>query len=196
MRTIFTMGFAARENFRPFNPYQTRYLGQGSEPPMSESDRNQLLNDLIAAGDHFQAVSNWVNAHPNLAQALGNDYQTFQNYMSNISPLGSVAASVQQRLASPDPSIWVIPATDYNATQNWITFANAMFGLIGAHSGGGLTTPGAAIPNQVPGLPGVTLTPVRGQVPVGTPAPAAGIPPLAIGIGAAAVVGLLVVALG
>lgn len=144
MKSMFTMGFASHDFFgaRPF-------LGQ-AEPALSENERNRLLADLSLAGDKFKAVNDWIQNHPNQAADLGPDFTNFQNYLNNASAFAETAASVAQRLTSQDASAWVVPATDWNATQNWMLFANQVYNIVVRHP---TKTPTAVAPGAAAAKP-------------------------------------------
>ena len=160
MKTLFQMGFASREFFGMAGPF----LAQ-AEPALSVNERNRLLADLNLAADKFKAVNDWIQNHPNQQAELGPDFTNFQNYLGNASAFASTAAIVAQRLSLDDPTAWNVPATDWNSTQNWMTFANQLYNIVVKH------------PTKIP----------AGGVP---PAAAGGPSPLAIGAAAAGALAL------
>jgi len=179
---MFQMGFASKDLFGLMNPY----MGQ-AEAPLSNTDRNKLLDDISVAGDKLQAINAWLESHPNQQTDLGADYSAFKAALDNSSSFSSTAAAVSQRLASDQPANWVVSATDWNASDNWILFINQVYAIIQRHSAIAPTSP---IPGARPGTPG--------YVAPGAARPAAGgspMSPLAIGATAVGVVGLLAILL-
>lgn len=125
MRTMFTVQGAGS---RPI------FMGQASgTDQISEAERNKLLNDLADAGDKLTAINAWIQSHPNAQAALGSDYQQYQDASSNMSHFGATAATVQQKLASMDPSIWVVSAQEWNDTTSWITFVGMIYAIVQRH---------------------------------------------------------------
>lgn len=170
MRTIFTIQGAGS---------RAAFLGQGSgTDQISETERNRLLNDLADAGEKLRAMNAWIDSHPNAQAALGADFQAYQDASGNMSRFGSIAATVQQRLASSDPAFWTVTAQQWNDTQNWIQFVTQIYGIIQRHGG-------------TPAVPGAS----RGLLPgVSTPGTTAGIStPLLVagGVGVAVIIGAL-----
>lgn len=189
MRTMFQMGFANKDLFGAMSPF----MGQPVEGPLSEADRNKLTQDIGAAGDKFAAVNAWIQANPNQQAALGADYQNFQNALANSDVFAHTVAAVNQRIASDDRSLWVVQATDWNATTNWIDAVNQLYDIISRH--GAVGTPSAAGSRPL-GPGGVPLPPgaVAPKYPA-APATGASISPLAVGAIGVGVVGLIAIAL-
>lgn len=183
MRTMFQMGFASKDLFGLMNPY----MGQ-ADAPLSNADRNKLLDDIGAAGEKFQAVNAWLQNHPNQQADLGADYQSFKTALDNSSSFASTAAAVSQRLASDQPANWVVSATDWNASNNWIMFVNQVYEIISRHPG---SLPGGIIPVGTPG----TRPGTPGYVAPAAAAAGSPMSPLAIGATAVGVVGLLAILL-
>lgn len=182
MRTIFSMGFASKDLFGAMNPF----MGQ-DEGPMSVADRNGLLQVLGAAADKYAAVSAWIDSHPNKAADLGADFQNFQNALSNAGVFSQPAAAVLQRIASNEPTNWVVPASDWNASSNWATTVDQLYDIVSRHSA---ITPAGSPAGTRPGGTGVPLPPgaIGPRVPV---AASSGPSPLAIGAAAIGAVGLI-----
>lgn len=144
------------------------YMGQTVPTiSISQNDRDKFFADLNRAAEEYKTIAAWRASNGNWQTMLGSDLVKFNSDMSGADAISGNALSVQQKISVPAPTY---PITDQEWTDanQWIIFIDDAFRLMKAH--------GAA--------PQAAIT-----------APAAPISPLAIGVGAAAAVGLIAVLL-
>lgn len=143
-------------------------------------DLDKLVKDMNMSSDKMNAVNTWISNRPQYEQVLGIDLGRWNNLTGdalNEATL-SVITDLQQRFNSPDKTQWVITPGEYQTLIAWENSVGQLYDITLRH------------PELTPGGPKVPL-------PGAKPVPAAAAPaisPLAIGVGAAALIGLIAVA--
>lgn len=164
MRTIFTMGFSGA----PF-------IGQTAPVPDA---KKKLFSDLDQAQDKYAVIDDWKKNHLNLSTTLGPDYDNWQLLAQDDAMYGSVADGVKKAL-DKDPNADIDP-DDQVAATNWVNAVNRMYILMANHTG---TPPAAKAPVASSGGPQ--------NAPAAQGGPSI---PLVVGIGAAALFGVILIA--
>jgi len=165
MRTIFTMGFSG-----------TPFMGQA---PASDANK-KLFADLDQGLDKAAVIDDWKKNHLNLSDVLGSDFENWQLLDQDDRMYGSAADGVKKVL-DKDPNADIDP-DDRIAATNWVNAVNRMYILMANHTGTPVATPKTA----PPGAPGASPAPQAPEKASNTP--------LIVGIGAAAVFGLILIA--
>lgn len=165
MRSLFLMGFQS-------NPF----LGQDTR---SKEERQKLFQDLDQAQDKDVVVEGWKKNHPNLQQDLGQDYDGWMRVSEDDTKYGSAALAVKKAL-DKDPYGDVDP-DDQMAANYWVNAINRLYVIAVNHTGAQAKAPGKA--GNAPGAPGAAP---GGEKGLNTP--------LIVGVGAAAVFGLVLLA--
>jgi hypothetical protein len=198
MRTLFTLGFS-----------RDPFLGQTSSV---SDDRKQLYSDLSQAQDKYAAITDWKKSHLNLSQVLGDDFDNWQMLSQDDDIYGSTADEVKKAL-DKDLNTSIDPG-DMMAADNWVTAINRMYVLMANHTGTPAAAPAPAPQSatSAPSAPAAASQPapssapaVPSNAPKASPgAPAASPAPQAagkasntalyVGVGAAALLGLVLIA--
>lgn len=168
MKTMFTMGFAPQQAVFGFGYHPS--MGQDTGAPMNLTgdSRDKLLSDINRGAEEYKIISNWRATNGNWQMLLGSDLKKFNDDMANGDAFASVALGVQTKLNSTSP--WLISEQEWNDSNSWVIFVDDAMKIMRAH--------GMAAPQVVSAPP--------------APSP---ISPLAVGVGAAAAVGLIAVLL-
>jgi len=197
MRTLFTLGFS-----------RDPFLGQNSS---ISDDRKQLYSDLSQAQDKYAAITDWKKSHLNLSQVLGDDFDNWQMLSQDDDIYGSTADEVKKAL-DKDLNTSIDPG-DMMAADNWVNAINRMYVIMANHTGTPAAAP-APTPPSAPSVPAAASQPTPSSAPAAPSnapkaspgAPAASPAPQAagkasntalyVGIGAAALLGLVLVVKG
>jgi len=175
MRTIFSLGFST-------NPF----MGQDQGQPLSPDAVQKFAVSLSQAVDQYEIIKEWKKNHPNLQADLGNDYDNWTLLSQDDTKYGSAAEGLNDALTS-NPNA-PFSQDDLTAAQNWIQAVNRMYVIMTNHTG----KPVPSAPIQATSSPGSPAGPPGSQSGARTP-PEDTSTPILIGIGATALVALVVV---
>ena len=149
-------------------------FGEMQRPILSPSlgagvDLDQLRTNLQNAQTQMSQLTAWMKARPDYQTALGTDLPRWNGLMVSANNSMNDALAVAQRISSDDSSQWTMTPDEQSNVQNWISTVNLLYQIMTVHSKVPMTpaAAAAAAPNAIS--------------------------PLAIGVGAAAAVGLLAV---
>lgn len=134
-------------------------------------DLDQLRLNLQTAQTKMSALTQWMKNRPDYQTALGTDLPRWNGLMASANNSMSDALAVAQRISSEDSSQWTMTPEEQTNVNNWISTIDLLYGIMLVHS-------------KVAPAPAAAAA-----------APPAAISPLAIGVGAAAAVGLVAVLL-
>lgn len=173
MKTMFTMGFD-QSYFGSSSPQL--FLGQNI-------DLDKLRGDMSRTEDKMAVINRWMENRPDYETILGADLSRWNSLMNTAASYATDATNVEQRIGSNDPSAWQISSTERDSVNNWMSAINQLYLLTMSHPQLRLG----------PGAP--TVSPSGALTKVPGPQPSTGPSPVVIGVGAAAVIGILALAL-
>jgi hypothetical protein len=153
----------------------TPFMGQ-----TSASDANKKLSaDLDQAQDKAAVIDDWKKNHLDLADVLGSEYDNWLLLDQDDRMYGSAADGVKKAL-DKDPNATIDP-DDQMAARNWVNAISRKYILMANHTGTPATPKSA--PPAAPGASPAAQAPQEASK-----------TPLIVGIGAAAVFGLILIA--
>jgi hypothetical protein len=165
MKTMFAMGFGGNMFGETYRKLPPR-LGAGV-------DVDQLRTNLRVANDKMSAITDWMRKRPDYQTALGADLPRWNGLMASANDSMADAYSVQERISGDDTGQWTMSPAEQRNVNNWISTVDLLYSIMLVHSKTPAIT--AAAPAPAP--------------------PSNAISPLAIGVGAAAAIGLMAVLL-
>jgi hypothetical protein len=166
MKTLFDRSFAGT----PFSP--RRHLGQ---QPLSAADKSALYGQIVDTEGKLDVVNAWKRDHPNLDVDLGPDAAQFRDLENWMMEVQGIAQNVERLLESSDPA--VVSSSDLVRVNEWIAYVHQMYVIVAGHKGK---------------LPTAAPPPGQGMPPA--PAKTTGVNPVVVGITAAGLLTLAIVA--
>jgi|SRR5579871_1277610 len=134
-------------------------------------DLDQLRLNLQTAQTKMSAITDWMKSRPDYQTALGTDLPRWNGLLASANNSMGDALAVAQRISSEDSSQWTMTPSEQTNVNNWISTIDLLYSIMLVHS----KTPAAPVAPAA--------------------APSGAISPVAIGVGAAAAIGLVAVLL-
>lgn len=154
------------------------FLGQDSLP---KELKQKMASDLDQAIDKQGVIDDWKKNHTDLQKDLGQDYDGWLLLVQDEDKYDSAAKGIKKQL---DKDITTeVSSDDQMAVNYWLAAITRLYTIVANHTGKPVSPPAGGGPVAAPGgSPGAPAT----QPSTSTP--------LIVGIGAAAVFGLILIA--
>lgn len=156
-----------RMGFQPAPFFLGHSLGQQTLEP---ADQSKLFDDLVDTEGKQDIIAQWKKNHPNVDTDMGADAVRFKSLETAAAAQETIAKDVMKRAGGVDPA--QVTLAELTQTKDWMNNIHQMYLLVAAHTG-------------------------KAQLPAAAPAAEAApaINPIALGIGAAGLLILMVVAI-
>lgn len=144
-------------------------LGQQT---LSDKDKSALYEQLVDTEGKIDIINEWKKNHPNVVADLGADAANYQNLETSMLSVQGTAKDLIKRTEAAEPAI--VTLEELGQAENWMTYVQQMYLIVANHTGKHLPAPAAA---------------------EAAPPAASGVNPVVIGIAAAGLLTLILVAL-